>query len=173
MDDTLLKPLKVNIERSMNLFHNPNEVFSGRTSLWNEACNVFETYSTSELIFGRGTRSYLSEPALISNNLKKTGKGSTPHNFFLSALLEGGILKATLIILIVIVWFAQIIKKLKFVNLWKKNVILGSFLLWLLSVTISGKDFFNSKIAYLVLIVYAILENDRVSDSELTLDQSE
>lgn len=79
----------LNIERNIDLQHDPNDVIQGRTDRWKFAWHLFKhEYNWKNKLFGKGF-DYLSRYGAQFHNDERE---DWPHNPFLSVLLYSGIL---------------------------------------------------------------------------------
>jgi len=129
---------------------------TARIIRWERAWHLAGEYSLGELLIGRGTRSYFAEPDFI----RPDGSRDSPHNFLLSALLEGGVLKLFVLVLFVTVWLYHLLLICRDSSFWLANFLIVSNILWIISALISGSEFFYSKQFLLIFIVYAVFWND-------------
>jgi len=152
LDRLALIDLKKRISRGLG-FLTGYYTETDRIERWRKAWNIAGEYSVTELFWGRGTRSYFSE----SEFTRSDGSRDSPHNFLLSALLEGGAIKLVFLLLFVTVWLRHIIILTKDSNIWIGNFLIVSNSLWILTVLISGEEFFYSKQFLLIFAAYAAL----------------
>ncbi len=153
VSDAALQRITTRTSWSVDLFTGQSDRdVAERFTRWNSAWNVTKRFSLTELVIGRGTRSYLAEPEFV----RADGSEDSPHNFLLAALLEGGILKLFIIVSFIIVWFGHLLQRwLRKEDFWLLNFLFVTTLIWVISVFISGKEFFNTKQFLLIFVVYA------------------
>lgn len=151
LDDWALTDLNKRVSRGLGFLTGSYSDMSTRTTRWEAAWGIAGGYSVAELLIGRGTRSYLATPEFT----RPDGGTDSPHNFLLAALLEGGILKLFVVVSFVVVWLLHVLMMYRGGGFWLMNFLAVSSLLWIVSVLISGQEFFNSKQFLLILVVYA------------------
>jgi hypothetical protein len=151
LEERALIDLNKRIARGLGFLTGYHSDISTRTNRWNEALNIAGEYSLEELVIGRGTRSYFAEPEFI----RPDGSRDSPHNFLLAALLEGGVIKLFILLLFITVWLRHIFLTCLHNSFWLANFLIVSNLLWIISVLISGTEFFYSKQFVLIFVVYA------------------
>ncbi len=139
------------LERSVGFFTGEHSDVTSRTDRWAEAVEVLRQYSIVELLVGRGTRSYMAAPEF------RHWDGSTdkPHNFLLTAFLEGGLVKALVLAAFIGLWWYHVLRAGHHLSPWRHNLLITASLLWMLTVTISGEEFFVSRQFLLLPVVWA------------------
>ncbi len=146
LDDTALQYAANRMERGVGFLTGERADITSRLWRWEAAWDVMGEFSWPELLVGRGTRSFESESKL---------QYTYPHNFLLSALLEGGVLKLLVLVAFVVVWMRHVLRACCGSSFWWANFLLVSNGLWLATVTISSAEFFSSKQFLLIFVVYA------------------
>jgi len=140
-----------------------------RMERWRKASNIAGEYSVAELFWGRGTRSYFCEPEFTRSD----GRRDSPHNFLFSALLEGGVIKLVVLLFFMAIWLRHIFLLTRESNIWIGNFLMVSNCLWIVTVLISGEEFFYSKQFLLIFVVYAVFwANADYRDALLTCDEA-
>lgn len=152
LDRLALMDLNKRISRGLGFFTG-YYTETDRMERWRKAWDIAGEYSVTELLWGRGTRSYFSE----SEFTRSDGSRDSPHNFLLSALLEGGVIKVIVLVSFVVIWLYHVVLLTKDSNIWIGNFLVVSNCLWILTVLISGEEFFYSKQFLLIFVVYAAL----------------
>lgn len=113
-----------------------------RFELWDSSLNVIGGYSSTELLLGRGTRSFLYEPQMET----KDGRPNWPHNFVLSALMEGGLVKVAILLIFVALWLISVVVFSRNQPFWMALFVLIGAAYWMTSVSMSGQEFFNTRV---------------------------
>jgi len=145
LDEAALQRANKRMDRVLRFFTGEARIDS-RLWRWEAAWDIAGEYSSSEILVGRGTRSFYNESKLSH---------TYPHNFLLSALLEGGVLKLLVLVALIVVWMCHVLLTCRGHSFWLANFLLASNVLWLVSVSISGEEFFGGKQFMLLVIVYA------------------
>lgn len=120
-----------------------------RVDRWRNSLELYGEGSLVEMIFGQGVRSYLEDDRFIRPN----GDADSPHNFLLSALIEGGIVQVILLIVFGLLASIKLYWVAKRYEFWMANFVLLNFFIWVVGVTISFQGFFDGKIIFLILVV--------------------
>lgn len=163
LEEGIISDINKRITRSLSFFKLNRSLLKERMDRWIASGNVLKKYSFQELIFGRGTRSFYSEAEFI----RPGGGKDSPHNFMFSAMLEGGIIKLFIILLLNISMIPHLFKDLKNYGFGAANFYLIGYVLWLITVMMSGEEFFYSRQILLILFVYFSLyrENNQLKSS--------
>ena len=93
--------------------------------------------------------------------------GSYPHNFIWSALLEGGIIKLSIILLWIYFYIRGVYAVWHQLSYYGSLFLVGGFLIYLIYAFISSREFFDySKIAWLLVIALFLLPEKRRINNE-------
>jgi O-antigen ligase len=118
------------INRILSSYSGEREIYSERFDRWNKAMNVIKKFSFCQIIIGLGTRSYYS----LEEFIRPGGSHDYPHNFILSAFIEGGIIKTILVLIISLYPLSFLIKKTKIKDEKKRISVLLLYSIWLIDV---------------------------------------
>ncbi|MCR4420957.1 MAG: hypothetical protein NUV32_00600 [Exilispira sp.] len=160
------------INRILSSFSGQREIYSERFIRWYKAINIIKKFNFSQIIIGLGTRSYYS----LNEFIRPDGSRDYPHNFILSAFIEGGLLKTILILIISFYSIKYLIKKTKIIDEKKRIMLLLLYFIWLIQVFISGDEFFNSKQIYLIYFIintYISVNNKKEPNEKNSIDSIE
>jgi len=141
------------INRIISFLFGESKISGERVYRWIKSINIIRRFDFSQSIMGLGTRSYYTLPEFIRPN----GGRDYPHNFILSAFIEGGISKTVLVLIIALYPLINLMYKKDFNNEKKRSSVIFLYLLWLIQVFISGDEFFNSKqifLLYFIIFIY-------------------
>jgi hypothetical protein len=138
------------VDRALGFFTGEYSDIGSRTVRWQRAMGVADEYSPVELLVGRGTRSFLGAPEFM----RPDGSADTPHNFLLTALLEGGIAKLLVLLVFVLAWCVHVAEQCREQGFWQTNFLIAATLLWITTSLISGDEFFWSRHFMLFAVVY-------------------
>lgn len=141
--------LEQRFDRGTSFVKNTEIDTSSRSGRWKDSTELIYKFNLKEVLIGKGTRSYFAEDVFI----REGGGKDSPHNFLLSAFIEGGILKTTLIVLFIIIFILNIIYVNKIGDFWTSVFLIVAFSTWVLTTLISGLEFFYSKQFILILLV--------------------
>lgn len=98
---------KYNVLKIIELRFNAENVTSNRDSKWTE---TFDIYKKNSIAFGGGNNLVPLQRALLSKAKPVKGKSSSPHNFYLSYLVEIGLIGLVCVVALMMYLFYQIIK---------------------------------------------------------------
>ncbi|MFZ5919280.1 MAG: O-antigen ligase family protein [Chloroflexota bacterium] len=143
---TAVEQLDNRIERGLGFVTGERADIDSRLWRWQAAWRILNNYPWQKLGVGGGTRSFEQEASL---------EYTYPHNFLLSAMLEGGILKLGVLLLFIAVWTRQVLLGAFRQSFWLANFLLVASAVWLVTVSISTEEFFSSRQFLLILVVYA------------------
>lgn len=133
------------IERSLSIFAF-SDFESGRKAHVQEALDVVEDFEWYNLVFGKGTSGYLS----MVNEY--------PHNFVLSALIEGGILKLFLVVFILIFYIKVFFSVYNRLDQRSVFFIISLFLIFVFARSISYQEIFMDRIfLFLIMSLYMVM----------------
>lgn len=155
------------LDRGLSFIEEADIDSTTRTNRWEDSMNLISNYDIKELVIGRGTRSYFAEDEFIRSG----GGKDSPHNFLLSAFIEGGIIKTLLILLFITLFTFNIIFVLKKRKFWTSVFLIVAFSTWILTTLISGLEFFYSKQFILIFLVNYFAYMER-GDSRNELEKS-
>lgn len=122
---------------------------NNRINRWENSIELYGEGSMVEMIFGQGVRSYLQDERFIRQN----GDADSPHNFLLSALIEGGVVQVMLLIVFGLLMAIKLYSIAKRYEFWLANFVLVNFFIWVVGVTISFQGFFDGKVVFFILLV--------------------
>lgn len=122
-----------------------------RIERWEKALTIYSDISYLENLFGIGARGYLNDPCFIRSD----GRRDTPHNFYLAAMLEGGLIQVFLLSIVLITISLSFYSVLSIANFWVATFLLANGIIWTVSISISGESFFDNKLVYLILLILA------------------
>ena len=151
LPDAVERATEKRLERSVGFFTGEYSDVTTRTDRWAEAVEVLRRYSAVELLVGRGTRSYVATPQFR----RWDGSRDQPHNFLLTAFLEGGLVKALVLATFIGFWWYHVLRAGDRFSPWRHNFLITASLLWVLTATISGDEFFLSRQFLLLPVVWA------------------
>lgn len=119
-------------------------IIGGRMERITQAADYINEFSVFQLIFGAGTKAYTT----------LYGQGNHPHNFYLNAFIEGGLLKSTLIIILYLLFVV-----LGFIStkrhLFYEQVLLFSVpIIFMLNISISSEDGLLLKLFWLLIVYF-------------------
>ena len=157
--DIKIQKIEDRADRALSVLDRESNTTESRIVRWKSALDIMQRKNSYDLLIGLGQRSFYSYPEYI----RVDGGKDYPHNFALSAFFEGGVLK--LISLLMIVFLFVILN----FSLQKKiRWFFNSFiLLWLVTVSISGEEFFMSKQIYFLFVLLAIYQGFHVQKKRL------
>jgi hypothetical protein len=123
-----------------------SSLLEGRFRIWELTWGRISSFSALEVLLGRGTNSFYAptEMGIYS-----------PHNFLLSAIYEGGLVKLIILLLFLAAWIFHLLKILPRCNFWTGTFLLAFNMIWLGTNLISGDDFFSSRSFVLMLVIYS------------------
>jgi hypothetical protein len=147
LDQANLRYANLNLTRGLGFLTGEYTLIDNRLELWESSWHIASEYTLLKLLVGAGTRSFFNDPEL--------GIQKYPHNFILSALLEGGIFKLLVLMAFIVVWVRHLLQASRRSSFWLANFLLVSNLIWLLSGLISNEEFFGTKQFLLLFVVYA------------------
>lgn len=127
---------------------------SGRRFWWGQAVEVIQDFNLREFLTGIGKRAFFEDARFWTGD----GGRRSPHNFVLSAMIEGGVIKLMLLLSIIFSLLAVAVRLIRF-DFWQANAALSNLLIWIASVSISGAGFFNARIVFLVILA-VLLSNE-------------
>jgi len=146
-----LNKIAPRIERSMGFFSGSYNR-DNRFDRWKNAFSLYNATDPIKKIFGTGARGYYNDERFI----RKDGRHDSPHNFVLTALLEGGVVIILLLFILITIFSKNIIFSVFGYNFWVANFIIVNGLIWIFSISISGEGFFDNKIIFLILLVMIV-----------------
>lgn len=119
-------------------------IVGSRVGRIQRAADYINEFSAFQLIFGAGTKAYT---ALF-------GQENHPHNFYLNAFIEGGLLKSTFVIILYLLFIV-----LGFIaarrHFFYEQVLLFSVpMMFMLNISISGEDGLLMKLFWLFLVYF-------------------
>lgn len=130
---------------------------NNRVSRWESSLELYGEYSVGEKFFGQGMRAYLADERFI----RQDGSADSPHNFLLTALLEGGVFKVFILITILVLMAIKLFYVVSKYDFWFANFILVNFMIWFVSVSISAQGFFDGKIIFIIFF-FLLAKSNRV-----------
>lgn len=162
--DVKIQNIQDRVDRGLSVFDRDSETTGTRVERWKSAVDIMHEKNSYNLFIGLGQRSFYSYPEYI----RPDGGKDYPHNFVLTALFEGGVLKLISLLMILFVLFIlsfSLHKKIR----W---FFISFILLWLITVSISGEEFFMSKQIYLLFALLAVYQNFHVQKKRLYAEDS-
>jgi hypothetical protein len=166
IDDDNFEVLLPKIDRALG-FITGSYSDDNRLERWEDAISMYNELPVFKSFYGVGARGYYSDSRFV----REDGRHDSPHNFILTALLEGGVmllLVLTLVLLIISVNFISIVRRADF---WPAIFLIINGIIWVLSVSISAQGFFDGKMVFLILLTMSVF--DRPIDSLRTSRRSE
>lgn len=151
VDDRVAAATEKRIKRSMGFVTGEYDERGSRLRRWRDARDIVAQYSATELVIGRGPRSYLATAQFT----RPDGSPDTPHNFVLAALMEGGILSLTILLAFLGAWCWHVFQQAPRQSFWVANLLITGTLLWVFNVSISGDGFFTSRHFMLLVVIYS------------------
>lgn len=137
------------INRSLNFFTDSSSATDSRVIRWMHVIDKFEKEKNLYLLIGFGQRSFFSD----TNFIRHDGSKDNPHNFLLTAFYEGGFPKVFLICSLLLILFISIRNN----NKKLRSFYISYILIFLITVSMSGSEFFTSKHIYFFLSLIASL----------------
>ncbi|HCX78414.1 MAG TPA: hypothetical protein DG577_03270 [Firmicutes bacterium] len=119
-------------------------IIGGRMERIEWAADYINEFSVFQLIFGAGTKAYT---ALF-------GKGNHPHNFYLNAFIEGGLLKSTLVIILYLLFIVLGFISARRHLFYEQVLIFSVPIMFMLNISISGEDGLLLKLFWLLLVYF-------------------
>jgi hypothetical protein len=153
LDPERLRGVESSVVRATGFLTGEYDDVSSRTLRWEAASELNQEYSVPEYVLGRGTRSFYSDHRF----LRLDGWNDTPHNFLLSAMLEGGAVRLVVLLLFIAVWVVSLGREVPKQTFWLASFLMVATLTWILNASISGEEFFGSRHFLVILLVYAVL----------------
>jgi len=154
--------LKVKAWRATGVFTGEYGSGSERTERWATALDVYKDYNFGEMLYGRGTRSFYEDPQINPT----AGERDHPHNWALSALLEGGVLKLGLLGGVVATIYGRVFFGRRYCyGVAGRYAIVSLLALWFVYASISGVEFFASRHLLVTLFLFFCLSNWTVIQS--------
>lgn len=151
------------VNRVINSLSGERKIYSERIERWIKAIEIIKNFDVIEYLVGMGTRSFYS----FNEFIRPDGSFDHPHNFILISFIEGGFAKTFLILIIAIYPLTKIIKKKNFHQKKEYAILLLLYLIWIIQVSISGDEFFNSKQIFLIyFILYIYTDSNRKSNEK-------
>lgn len=147
INDKNYKSLETYINRSLSFFTDTSSATDSRTERWSHVTNKFENSNLMFFVTGFGQRSFFHD----RNFIRSDGSKDNPHNFLLTALYEGGLPKVFIICVLLFILLIYLNEsKLKI-----KIFYIIFILLYLITVSMSGSEFFTSKHIYFYFALIA------------------
>ncbi len=151
--DNQYSALESRFNRGVGLITGDYDDTSSRTERWENAMIVYNNSTIVELFIGKGHRSYFNNELFI----REDGSRDSPHNFILSELIQGGIVKIFILGIFLFILIVDYKRNKNHIDLWSKVYINSFLLIWSATVFISGLGFLTSKQFFLYLLGYLII----------------
>jgi len=140
------------IGRSLSLITGDKSKTSNLRTIEREiAFNTINSFNIYQILFGYGTSSYFY-----------FYKNDYPHNFVLSVLIEGGILKFFILSVYLFYVIFNYVKYRNYLYNYEKFLIISLFFIYLLTRSISNQEFINSKLLLFFTSIYIYFFNESI-----------
>lgn len=140
------------LKRGLGFLSGGHTETDSRLARWSYAADKIDQLSFGELLIGTGTKAIYTDPRFAA-----AGTGTDhPHNFLLTALLDGGIARVSVIFLMLVGWGGIVVAHMKR-PLFISTFFIGGSALWMMGTSISYDDLLGSRTFLLLFAVHLSL----------------